>query len=162
MYNDMTRVAEICEELHIQPTSDSNPFVFECEPNRRTVCVLEEFSTVLKTAVIVFYDVNPETDDIISVIRFKLNFEDEQNEYKTHFPDTLTKVKITTSYDYKTMKERMAEGNPLLDGLCNFIFSHYSAKIKYKYKNVVEFKDQFKSVRWKEQFVSTYDKRREK
>lgn len=160
MYNDMTRVAEICEELHIHPTSDSNPFVFECEPNRITVCVLEEFSTVLKTAVIVFYDVNPETDDIISVVRFKLDFGDEQNEYKTHFPDVLTKVKITTSYDYKLMKERMNEGNPLLDGLCEFIFSHYNVKIKYKYKNVVEFKSSFKDVRWKERFASTYDKRR--
>ena len=162
----MTRVAEICEALHIHPTTDSNPFVFECEPNRRTVCVLEEFNTVLKIEVLAFYDVNPETDDIISGIRFKLNFGDEQNEYKTHFPDVLTKVKITTSYDYKLMKERMNEGNPLLDGLCDFIFSHYNVKIKYKYKNVVEFKDQFtdqfKDVRWKERFASTYDKRREK
>lgn len=159
MYNDMVRVEELCKEFHIH----ANPFVFECEPNRRTVCVVEQHpEPVLKTAVIVFYDVNPETDDIISVIRFKLNFEDEQNEYKTHFPDVLTKVKITTSYDYKTLAERASEGNPLLDGLCDFIFNHYSVKIKYKYKNVVEFKDEFKSVRWKESFVSTYDKRREK
>lgn len=158
MYNDMSKVAELCEELH----AHANPFVFECEPNRRTVCVLETFNSTLKTAVLVFYDVNPETDDIISVIRFKLNFEDEQNEYRTHFPDVLTKVKITTSYDYKTLKERMAEGNPLLDGLCDIIFNHDSMKIKYKYKNVTQFTDQFKSVRWKEKFISTYDKRREK
>lgn len=159
----MTRLADLCEKLHMNPASGSNLFVFECETNRRTVCVLEEFNTtVFKTAVIAFYDVNPETDDLISVIRFELKFDDKQNEYKTHFPDVLAKVKITTSYDYKTMKERMSDGNPLLDGLCDFIFNHYSVKIKYKYKNVVEFKDDFKDVRWKERFVSTYDKRREK
>ena len=166
MYNDMARIAELCKELHVEPISNSHPFVFECEPNRRTVCVLEKFdTTVLKTAVIVFYDIDPETDWLLSVIHIKLKFKDQVNEYKTHFPDILTKVKITTTYDYKTLKERMCEGNPLLDGLCNIVLDvklNRDLKITYKHKTVSDFINNFKDIRWKEVFISTYDKRREK